>query len=195
MTHDAQQAAPLGAWQVLAERVLVDAAPWVRLTSEHVRLPNGVEIPDFYRVEMPPFAAIFALTPAREVLMVEHYRHGPRQVSLELPAGYIEGEDTPLNAAQRELREETGHTSADWQALGAFFIDGNRGCGAVHAFLAREALAVQAPHLENTELLHLHRLPVDQVLGRWGAGDFPNVVTLAVVGRALYQLGLLGKSA
>lgn len=73
-------------WQVLKQTVLYESQ-WLRLLMEHVRLPNHVEIEDFYRIEMIPYVMMFAVDREGCVAMVEHYKHGPQLVSLELPAG------------------------------------------------------------------------------------------------------------
>ena len=49
--------------------------------------------------------------------VVRQYRYGQHSVSLELPAGRIDPGEKPLNAAKRELREETGHVAAKWTPL------------------------------------------------------------------------------
>lgn len=165
--------------------------PWVRLSSEHVRLPNGVEIPDFYRVDIAPYVSIFALTQDGQVALVEHYKHGPGIVSLELPAGYIENPENPLQDAQRELREETGLVSEDWTALGRYFIDGNRGCGWMYAFLARGAVASATQQLEDTELITLHFRPLAEVHRLWREGLIFNVTAMGLIGRALAELEVL----
>jgi ADP-ribose pyrophosphatase len=105
---------------------LLNRPPWLRVSAEHVRLPNGVEIPDFYRIEMPDWAQVFAVTEDGHVAMIEHYKHGPRAASLELPAGYLEPGEDPEVAARRELHEETGLIADDWRSLGHYFMDGNR---------------------------------------------------------------------
>jgi 8-oxo-dGTP pyrophosphatase MutT (NUDIX family) len=181
------------AWEVLNHQILFDGSPWVRLIQEHVRLPNGVEIRDFYRVEITAYVTIFALTTDLQVAMVEHYKHGPGQVSLELPAGYIEPEDDPLAAAQRELREETGLVSEQWQPLGRYFIDGNRGCGWMYAFLALDARLASSPQHEETELLTLYFKSLDDVFELWHREQIPNVAASQVIGRGLLEVGYLRK--
>lgn len=182
------------AWQVLKRRILYDALPWVRLSSEHVRLPNGVEIEDFYRVDITPYAMIFAVRDDGCVALIEHYKHGPEAVSLEIPAGYIDKGDEPLEAAKRELREETGLVSERWQSLGRYFIDGNRGCGWVHAFLAREAHPEGRPQPEATEIMRLHFKPLDEVYELWRQERITNCAAVAIIGRSLLELGYLRTS-
>jgi 8-oxo-dGTP pyrophosphatase MutT (NUDIX family) len=176
------------AWEVLQCTELVDAWPWLRVYQDHVRLPNSVEMDDFYRVEMPPYIKVFALTPANEVVMVEHYKHGPGVVSLELPAGGIEEGDTPLGAAQRELLEETGMVASDWLALGRYFIDGNRGCGAVHGFLATDTTYQRPPRLEAAEIMQTRLVALSDMRKMWLDGTIGNVAAVAIIGLALAHL-------
>ncbi len=172
-------------WQTLATAELLNCPPWVRVLLEHVRLPNGVEISDFYRIEMVEWAQVFAVTDDGRVPMLEMYRHGPRRVSLELPAGYIDAGETPADTIRRELREEAGVVASEWRSLGRFFIDGNRGCGATHIFLARGAQQVSDTAHESSELMALRWLTLDEVRAAWLGGGLANMGTLAAVGLAL----------
>lgn len=178
-------------WQVLKQTILYDSA-WLRLLKEHVHLPNGVEIQDFYRIEMIPYVMMFAVDRQGRVAMVEHYKHGPHQVSLELPAGYIE-EENPLETAKRELLEETGLVSDDWVALGKYFKDGNRGCGWVYGFLARSAEQTSETHHEATEIMTIHFKSLDEVYQLWQSGQINNVSSFGIIGRSLLELGYLQK--
>lgn len=175
-------------WHVLSNTVLLDCSPWLRVFREHVRLPNGVELPDYYRIEMPDWAQVFAITEDGHVPMVRHYKHGPRETSLELPAGYIDPGESPAEAARRELLEETGLVADEWRSLGEYFVDGNRGCGATHIFLARGARQVSAPHLEASEVMEQQLLSLDEVRAAWLGGTFRNAGTLGAVGLALAVL-------
>ena len=117
--------------------------------------------------------------------MVEHYKHGGGVDSLELPAGYIEPNETPEQAARRELHEETGVEATEWRYLGRYFLDGNRGCGASHIFLARGARQVAAPHRDAGEVMRLRWLTLAEVRAAWLNGDIRNLGILAGVGLAL----------
>ncbi|MBN1681653.1 MAG: NUDIX hydrolase [Anaerolineae bacterium] len=176
------------AWRVLSEKLLLDRWPWLRIHTEHVRLPNGHEIPDFYRIDMPDWTQVFALADDGTVAMIEHYKHGAGMLSLELPAGYMDDGESPEETARRELSEETGLEASDWCYLGRYFIDGNRGCGASHIFLARHAHQVSTPHLEDSEIITQRRLTLDDVRAAWLGGDIHNIGTAAAVGLALAVL-------
>jgi 8-oxo-dGTP pyrophosphatase MutT (NUDIX family) len=80
---------------------------------EGQQLPNPV-----YTLEMPDWVNVVALTPARELVLVTQHRFGTQAQSLEIPGGVIDHDESPLVAAQRELREETGYTSSEWTQLG-----------------------------------------------------------------------------
>ncbi|MEM8901691.1 MAG: NUDIX hydrolase [Bacteroidota bacterium] len=80
------------------------------ILRKHFILPNGREA-DYDIVKNHSFVTIVALTEEEDLLLVKQFRAGPEMVMLNLPAGYIDQGESPEEAAVRELREETGHTS------------------------------------------------------------------------------------
>ena len=95
--------------------------PWKKLSHEIVfqkysrkieksmfRLPNGEE-KDFYIKVEGPAVAILAITKNNQVILVRQFRPGPNEIFNEIPGGYIGKEETPEQAAKRELLEETGY--------------------------------------------------------------------------------------
>jgi ADP-ribose pyrophosphatase len=175
-------------WQTLSSEEILARRPWLSVRVEHVRLPNGHEIPDYYKIEMPEWAQTFVLTDDGHVAMIEQYKHGPGVTSLELPAGYLDPGEDPETSARRELLEETGLEASDWRYLGRYFMDGNRGCGASHIFLARDAKQVHAPTLEETEIIAQRRLTLAEVRAAWMGGQITNLSTIAAIGLALAAL-------
>jgi 8-oxo-dGTP pyrophosphatase MutT (NUDIX family) len=135
---------------------------------------------------------IFPVTTDGQVVMVEQYRHGAGKTLLELPAGNIDTDDinvqTALEAAQRELQEETGYTADEWLPLGYFHMDANRKAGAFYAFLAKSARQTHPPDLHETELIQTKLIDLADLRQLWMAHHFENVSTAAVVGLALATL-------
>jgi len=72
------------------------------------KLPDGTES-DFYIKKERSAAGILALTKDQQVILVKQFRPGPNEILKELPGGYVDAEENPEQAAERELLEETGY--------------------------------------------------------------------------------------
>jgi len=75
-------------------------------------------------LECPDWVNIIALTPERDVVLVEQYRQGSETVELEIPGGMMDpGEIDPVATAVRELTEETGYTGKNARKIGECFAN------------------------------------------------------------------------
>lgn len=186
------KAGSLKPWQVIKSRQIFDSPPWIRITMQEVRLPDGTVVKDYRQIELPDYVVVFAQTVDGRVIVERQYKHGVRDVTLVLPAGSIEGGEQALEAAQRELLEETGYRSDRWQPLGTFVGHGNLGCGKGYLFMAKDAHRVAEPgsgDLEEMEILLMTPSELQDALLHGG------VVTLgSVAAIALGQLSLSGHS-
>jgi len=72
------------------------------------KLPNG-EVSDFYIKKESVFVATLAITKDEKIILVKQFRPGPKEILTELPGGYVDKGETPKQAAERELLEETGY--------------------------------------------------------------------------------------
>lgn len=88
------------------------------LRTDTVRSPRTGQEHDFYVIKSSPWVNIIPLTPDEQVVMVRQFRHGIREVTLEIPGGLVDPGDSPLEAARRELLEETGYQAEELQLLG-----------------------------------------------------------------------------
>ncbi|HUK38603.1 MAG TPA: NUDIX hydrolase [Methanomicrobiales archaeon] len=177
----------LKCWEVLERECVADASPYLKLHREKVRLGDGRVVDDFFTLEEPDFAVVFALTRGGEAIGIWHYKHGPGRINLGLPAGYVKDGEEPLAAAQRELLEETGYRAPTWRHLGSFSVHGNRGCGKAHVFLAEGAEKTAEPSADDLEEIRVELIPRAALWEHIRKGD---VATLgAAAGMALGMAG------
>jgi len=71
--------------------------------------PRDGRVHDFYVIEAPDWINVIPLTDDGRVVLIEQYRHGTGEVSLEIPGGMVDEGESPQDAAARELLEETGY--------------------------------------------------------------------------------------
>jgi ADP-ribose pyrophosphatase len=143
------------AWRTLSRRTLFASGPVREVAVEVVELPDGRTISDYHVVRLPDYVLIYAVMADGTVPMLRQYKHGPRRVCLTFPGGAIDEHETTLDAARRELLEETGCTATDWEPLGAFVNNANQGCNTVHLFKATGCTPVTAPNSGDLEAMSL----------------------------------------
>lgn len=174
---------------MIDSRILADRSPYVVIYDEDLRLPDGTILTEFVRVDIPPFAIVFAVLEDGRVPFVRQYRRATGSYTLELPAGHLEPGEEALTCAQRELHEEAGIEADDWQFLGQYVMNANRGCGWGYAFLARGARIVGESHHGDVGEMSVHLLPLDEARRIWEAGELVIAPVALTVGLALNALG------
>jgi ADP-ribose pyrophosphatase len=172
-------------WQVLSSQVVIDRRPWLHVTEQTVQLPNGHIIEGYLLAQDRDFAMVLALTDDGRAPLVRQYKHGPRRAVFDLPAGYLDEGEDPLACAQRELLEETGYTATDWQHLSSALLNTNRNADRAHLYLARGAVQISAPHLDETEAIATHLYTPDQLAAMVRSGEIESLSTIACVMLAL----------
>ena len=80
--------------------------------------PDGKKKGTFDVIECYPWVNVLAFNEKNELILVEQYRHGVDNITLEIPGGAVDKGEKSLDAAKRELLEETGYTSSEWVSLG-----------------------------------------------------------------------------
>jgi len=175
-------------WRVRRRQLALNADPWLRVWQEDLQLPNGRMVDGFYTVDMPDYVVIVATTTDDAILTLRGYKHGPRRVCTSLPAGFIEPGEDPLDAARRELREETGYAAEEWEPLGHFVNDGNRGSGSGHLYLARGATPIGEPDSGDLETVTVELRSLNDLLRAALDGEIGDIPNAAALGLAAVRL-------
>lgn len=160
--------------------------PKVRVDT--CQLPNG-ELIEPVILEFNDWACVFALTRQQEVLLIRLYRHGVGQVIWEIPGGMIDPGESPLQAAQRELLEETGYSGGEWRTLPPVSPNPDNHTNRMHIFLAQNVEPTAGQSTEDQERIEIHPTPLAVVLRMAQNGEFLQAMHLSALFFALAELG------
>ena len=106
-----------------------------------------------------------ALDDAGNIILKKEYRYCYDRDLIEVPAGtFEEGETDGLSVAKRELLEETGYISEDWQYLGATVESSAKLTNYMHIYFANHCRKVSGQHLDATEELDVLLVPLGQAV-------------------------------
>ena len=124
---------------------------------------------------------IIALQENGELLFERQHRYPLRRAILELPAGKIDPGESTLNAAIRELLEETGHSAAEWRYLGVMHPCVGYSDERIEIFLARGLLRESGQQLDHGEFLDVFSLSLSDALQAVRSGHNTDAKTIAAL--------------
>ncbi len=175
--------------------------PWTRASSEQmadcrvfkVRRdisadPRDGRAHDFYVIESPDWINVIPLTDDGQIVLIEQYRHGAGEISLEIPGGMVDDGESPRAAAARELLEETGYEAGEVTLLGKTRPNPAIQDNWIHTFLARGVRYRCEPENAGTEQTFVRLLPLESIPTLIAEGK----ITHSLVVAGFHLLGLAG---
>ena len=141
-------------WKTLFSEYLIKR-PWLTARRDKVELPDGRVIPEFYVLEYPDWVNVIAITKDGDFIMEKQYRYAADSTNYEIPCGVMEKDETPLDAAKRELMEETGYGGGEWKLLMKLSPNPTSMTNMTYCYLATGVEKVSDQHLDDTEELEV----------------------------------------
>jgi len=149
------------------------------LRTDRARSPRTDQAHDFFILESSSWVNVIPLTADNEVVLVRQYRHGIRDVTLEIPGGLVEDGDTPETAALRELREETGYGASEIIPLSSVHPNPAIQSNLCFTFLATGVLPAGNQEQDEKEDIQVLLRPLAEIPRLIREGDITHSLVLA----------------
>lgn len=175
-------------WHTLSREEILES-PWLKIGKEVCLLPNEKVISDFYTIWQPDWVLILPETISGNWLMTKQYRHGTGNISLEFPAGIIENGENPLDAAKRELKEETSYSGGSFSFVGEFPMNPDRHRGKFFVYFASGLKAGENRNLDETEHISYFEMSKEELEKKISSGEMNHPLQIA----AYFKYKLISK--
>ena len=175
------------AWKTISSTEIVKDE-WISLRADECELPSGLRISPYYVLDEKEWVHICALDDDDRIVVVRQYRYGANVECMELPGGYVESDETPLDAARRELLEETGFRAADWQKVGTLFANPARQTNSIHIFLAQGLTRAGSQHLDKAEDISVELKTIIEIKDEISSGAFSQALHVASFYRCIESI-------
>ncbi|MEX0719036.1 MAG: NUDIX hydrolase [Balneolaceae bacterium] len=161
-----------------------------KLLRRDMKIESENHSATFSIIEAPDWINVIPLTPKNEIILVEQFRYGIEQPTLELPGGMIDEGEEPQETAKRELLEETGFAGGDWESLGLVssnpaFLTNN-----THFYLTTNCRKVKEQELDGNERINVHVIPLPDFLAMVADGRVHHSLVVAAVAKFLLRQGI-----
>lgn len=177
----------LNPWKTLDTR-LVYQNEWISVREDSVLCPDGS--PGIYGVVDTRIATgVVALTEEQEVYLVGQWRYPLEQYSWEIVEGGADEGELPLDAIQRELREEAGLIAEDWQQLGPEVHLSNCFTSERAVLFVARGLREVPSAPEPTEILQVKKVPLTQCFSMVDSGEITDSMSVIALLRLEKSLG------
>jgi 8-oxo-dGTP pyrophosphatase MutT (NUDIX family) len=173
-------------WRTITSKPVGDFRIFTVRTDEKIS-PRTGQTHDFFVIDCVDWVNVLAVTPNRELVMVEQYRHGSNTVELEIPGGIMDQTDaSPVHTGVRELREETGYEGTGARALGEVFANPAIMSNTCHTVLVEDCTLQHPVQWDSGEDMLTRLVPIAEIPGLVSTGNIRHPLVIV----ALYYFDL-----
>ena len=162
-------------WKIKSQNIVFSQRLF-KVKKQEILLPNG-EKREYSIVERRPISVIFPVSGKLELYLISQFRYLFDEKILEAAAGHIDEGETPLEAAKRELKEETGLMASNWSEILEVETSASVIKSIVHIFLARGVMFGK-PNPEEGEEIKLVKISIENAIKKITDGEIKTAATI-----------------
>ena len=175
-------------WPRLSKQVLADSRI-LKFCSAKDQSPYSQKIHEFVFLESADWVNIIPITASDEIVMIKQYRHGDQAITLEIPGGMIDANESAIDAARRECWEETGYRVEQLEAMGCLSPNPAIFDNRLHCFQAKVTHQEVSDYQSATEKTEVQLVPISSLPTLMQSGEINHALVCASLWRFLALSG------
>lgn len=178
-------------WKVLSSSYLFKDL-WFTVRKDKCITPENTIVDPYYVYEFPTWVTVVALTEEKKIIMVRQYRHALGETLMEIPGGCVDDTDKSfVEAAQRELLEETGYVCDQYEYLGKISANPSTNSNIMHMYLALNGKKIKEQELDHNEEIEVYLFSIEEVKDMLKNNEIMQAMHATSLFYALNKLGAL----